>query len=149
MAAVNRRPWSDRHASADLEDIDTVHRWRRDRRVDGPVTRARYGAGMAKPAVIAKITAQDGKRDELVAVFRKMIDYVSSSETGTEVYALNTDDGDVNVLWFYELYSDSEALAQHGTSDMMKSVGRELKDLLAGRPEIIRLSPVAAKGLNL
>lgn len=104
---------------------------------------------MSKPAVIAKITTQDGKRDEVIAVFRKMIDYVTSSEEGTEVYALHTDDKDPNVLYFYELYRDGESLASHGTSDMMKAVGGELRGLTAARPEIIMLTPVAGKGLSL
>lgn len=104
---------------------------------------------MSKPAVIAKITTQDGKRDEVIAVFRKMIDYVTASEEGTEVYALHTDDKDANVLYFYELYRDGESLASHGTSDMMKAVGGELRGLTAARPEIIMLTPVAGKGLSL
>ncbi len=104
---------------------------------------------MSKTAVLAKITTQDGKRDEVIAVFRKMIDYVTGSEPGTEVYALHEDQKDANVLWFYELYADGDSLAAHGGSDMMKAVGKELRDLTAARPEITLLSPVAAKGLAL
>jgi quinol monooxygenase YgiN len=104
---------------------------------------------MAKPAIIAKLTAQDGKREELVAAFGRMIDHVTANEPGTEVYVLHTDDADPNVAWFYEMYTDDASLAVHGASDTMKSVGKGLAGLLAGRPELIRLTPAIGKGLAL
>ena len=104
---------------------------------------------MAKPAILAKLTAQDGKRDELVAAFGRMLDHVRDNEAGTEVYVLHTDDVEPNVVWFYEMYTDDAALGAHSTSDTMKSVGKELGGLLAGRPVITRLTPVSGKGLTL
>ena len=38
--------------------------------------------GMAKPALIAKLTCQDGKRDEAVAAFGQMFDHVKANEPG-------------------------------------------------------------------
>lgn len=104
---------------------------------------------MSKPALIAKLTCQDGKRDEFVAMARKMIDYVQASEPGTEVYALHTDDKDPNVAWFYELYTDGDALKTHGGSEMMAKIGAEFATVLAGRAELFRLTPVAGKGIAL
>lgn len=104
---------------------------------------------MSKISIIAKITAQDGKRDELIAAFGRMLDHVQAAEPGTEVYMLHTDNADANVCWFYELYTDGEAAKAHGTSDMMKSVGKDLAPLLAGRPEITMVTPVGGKGLSL
>jgi len=104
---------------------------------------------MAKPALIAKITAADGKRDELIAACQKMIDFVTKSEPGTEVYVLHTDDRNENVVWYYELYSDKDALVTHGGSEMMAAFGKEIAPLLGGKTEITRLSPVAGKGLAL
>ena len=104
---------------------------------------------MAKPAIIAKLTFQDGKREEGLAVFDQMFDNVRNNEPGTLVYALHTDDKDPNVAYFYELYSDKDSLVAHGGSDTMKTVGRGLKDLLAGRLEITMMTPVAAKGIDL
>jgi quinol monooxygenase YgiN len=104
---------------------------------------------MAKPAILAKLTAQDGKRDELVAAFGRMLDHVRANEAGTEVYVLHTDDVEPNVVWFYELYADDAALGAHSTSDTMKSVGKDLGPLLAGRPVITRLTPQGGKGVTL
>jgi quinol monooxygenase YgiN len=104
---------------------------------------------MPKPAIIAKITAAEGKRDELVATFRRMLDHVQANEPGTEVYVLHLDAKDDNAVWFYEMYADDAALGAHSGSDMMKAVGKDLGALLAGRPEIIRVVPVGGKGLAL
>lgn len=104
---------------------------------------------MAKPTLIAKLTAADGKRDELIAACQQMIDYVSASEPGTEVYVLHTDDKNENVLYYYEMYTDGSALATHGKSERMAAFGKEIAPLLGGRMELTRLTPVAGKGVAL
>jgi quinol monooxygenase YgiN len=101
---------------------------------------------MSKVAVLAKLTAADGKRDELVEAFSSMFDAVAGEEK-TEIYAVHVDAADPNVVWFYELYTDQEGFNAHGTSDAMKAAGAALGPLLAGRPELMFLTPVRAKGL--
>jgi quinol monooxygenase YgiN len=101
---------------------------------------------MAKVALVAKMTAAPGKRDELVEAFGSLYDAVAAEE-GTEVYALHLDAADADVVWFYELYRDGDALAAHGGSEAMKAMGPPLASLLAGRPELTFLTPVRAKGL--
>jgi quinol monooxygenase YgiN len=71
------------------------------------------------------------------------------NEPGTEVYVMHTDDKDPNVVWFYEIYRDDEAFGVHGNSDMMKEFGKVFGALAAGRPELIRLTPVVGKGVSL
>lgn len=101
---------------------------------------------MSGPAIIAKITAQPGKRDELVAARKAMVDHVESEE-GTVQYVLHTDTNDENLVWFYERYDSQEALAAHSGSEAMKSLGGAVRDLAAGRPELIVLDIVAGKGI--
>lgn len=103
---------------------------------------------MAKPALLAKLTAQDGKRDDLLAVIAKMVDYVNESEEGTEVYIAHADGSDENVVWFYEMYSDTDAQTLHGGSDAMKTIGKEMGAFMAARPELIPLEPRVGKGLD-
>lgn len=103
---------------------------------------------MAKPVIIAKLTFQDGKREEGLKVFDQMFEHVNTNEPGTLIYALHTDDKDANAAYFYEVYSDKDAMVAHGGSDTMKNVGRGLKDYLAGRLEITMLTPVTAKGIE-
>jgi len=103
---------------------------------------------MTKVALVAKMTAAEGKRDELVEAFGSLYDTVATEE-GTEIYALHLDSGDADVVWFYELYRDMEALTTHGTSEAMQAMGPQLSSVLAGRPELTVLTPVRAKGLSL
>jgi len=101
---------------------------------------------MATVAVVAKITALPGKRDEVAGILKEMIAHVEG-EPDTLIYSMNLDTVDTEVIWFFELYSGPEALAAHGTSDKMKEVGGRLRELAAGRPEIHVCEPYAAKGL--
>lgn len=101
---------------------------------------------MSKVAVVAKLTAKDGQRSELVKAFDGMFDAVEA-EPETEIYVLHEDAGDPNVVWFFELYADQDALSAHSTSDAMKAAGPVLGGLLAGRPEIFLMHPVRAKGV--
>jgi quinol monooxygenase YgiN len=102
---------------------------------------------MSKTVVLAKLTAVEGKRTEVVSVLTAMVEH-ARSETGTEVYAMHTAADDDVTVWFYERYTDEGALTSHSTSDTMKALGPKLAGLVAGRPELIRLNDVVAKGLS-
>jgi len=103
---------------------------------------------MPKVAMIAKLTAADGKREELAAVLEKIFPAVEQ-EDGTEAYILNEDLGDDNVLWFYELYRDNDALGAHGSSDAMKEMLGGLGGLVGAAPEMHMMLPRRAKGLAI
>jgi quinol monooxygenase YgiN len=102
---------------------------------------------MTKVAVVARMTAAPGRRDELVEAFGRLYEAVAGEE-GTEIYALHLDAADTDVIWFYELYRDMDALTAHGTSEAMGAIGPQLSPLMAGRPELTFLTPVRAKGLE-
>jgi quinol monooxygenase YgiN len=106
----------------------------------------REDIAMSELAVIAKLVTLPGKRDDVVAVLSAMVDDVKA-EVGTEVYALHTQNDDDVTIWFYERYVDKAALGVHGATDAMKALGPKLAGLLAGRPELTMLTPVAAKGV--
>ncbi len=97
--------------------------------------------------MVAKLTAVEGRRDELMEAFSTIFDAVAG-EDGTEVYALHADATDADVVWFYELYADMDALSAHGTSEAMKAAGGQLQGVLAGQPELTFLTPLRAKGLT-
>ena len=101
---------------------------------------------MNKVALIAKLTAAEGKRDELVEALKAAITAVGNEEK-TEVYALHVDAGDENLVWFYELYTDQDGFSAHSTGDAMKALAG-VGPLMGGRPDLIFLTPVAAKGLS-
>ena len=103
-------------------------------------------ASGGKVAVIARIPAQPGKRDELVKAMEAGIEN-AKTEDGTLTYILHTDGNDPDAVIFYELYTDADAFKAHGGSDFMKEFGKSLRDLAGGRPELQILTPVSGKGL--
>ena len=103
---------------------------------------------MPKVAMVAKLTAVEGKREDLAAALEKIFPAVEQ-ESGTEVYALHEDLGDPNVLWFYELYTDNDALGAHGSSDAMKEMLGGLGGLIGAAPEMSIVQPRRAKGIAI
>jgi quinol monooxygenase YgiN len=102
---------------------------------------------MAKVSMLAKVRTHDGKGDELVAAFRGLFDAVAQ-EPGTELYVLNRSKDDPNVFWFYELYTDNDALGAHSTSDAMAKAAPAFGPLIA-ESELILGEPALAKGIAL
>jgi quinol monooxygenase YgiN len=96
-------------------------------------------------SVIAKITAQPGKRAEVLAGMASMLTHVES-EPGTLVYTLAEDQADADVVWVYEEYTDQAAFESHSTSDAMKALGGSIGPFLGGRPEITVGNIAGGKG---
>jgi quinol monooxygenase YgiN len=104
---------------------------------------------MAKTAVIAKITAADGRRADLIDELAKMFPQVENEE-GTELYVLHEDIGDANVVWFYELYTDMDALGAHSGSEAMAELMGALSGDLVGAPPVLSIvNPINAKGVDV
>lgn len=103
---------------------------------------------MSKIAVIAKLPVQPGKRDEFIEAFRTMFPVVAD-EPGTEAYVVHADQGDEDLVWVYELYADAASLDAHSSSDGMKAAIAAFGGLLGGAPELIRLTPLEGKGLDV
>ena len=100
---------------------------------------------MSTIAVIAKITAQPGKRADIIAGMASMLTHVES-EAGTLVYTLLEDQADADVMWVYEEYADQAALDAHSGSDAMKALGGSIGPFLAGRPELTFTAVAGGKG---
>ena len=103
---------------------------------------------MSKLSVIAKLTAADGKSAELETALAGLI-AAAEEESGLEIYSVHAAKDEPGVYWFFELYTGDDAMAVHGKGDGMKAAMGAVGGLLAGRPEVITMSPVAAKGLDI
>lgn len=101
---------------------------------------------MSKISLIAKLTASDGRADDLEAALHGVV-AAADEEDGLEVYSAHRADDDV--FYFFELYRDADALAVHGQGQRMREAMGAFGGLLAGRPEIIQMTPVVAKGLEV
>jgi quinol monooxygenase YgiN len=103
---------------------------------------------MSKISLIAKLTAADGKADELKEALGALI-AAADSEPGLEIYSAHQDSEDPNTFYFFELYADQAALEVHGKAEPMLGAMKALGGLLGGRPEVSRMTPVVAKGMSI
>jgi len=101
---------------------------------------------MAKHSLIAKLTCTEGRAEEFETELAALIE-ASNEEVGLEIYSAHRDVD--NVYWFFELYTDDAAVAAHGKGDAMGKAMAVTGAFLAGPPEIHRLIPVTAKGLDI
>lgn len=104
---------------------------------------------MSKIAVVAKITAQPGKRAVLVEEASKFIDHIEANEPGTEIYAVAEAADDDDVAYMIEVYTDQAAFEAHSTSDAMNEFIGNVASLLAGAPELTQTTLTRAKGIEL
>ena len=95
--------------------------------------------------MFVKLPAAEGKGDELHAALASILPTVEG-ESGTLMYLLHREDGDPDVIWMYERYSDADALGVHSSSDAMAALMGELGDLLGGAPMMVQATPVGGKG---
>ena len=100
---------------------------------------------MPNVSLLAKVTAQEGKGDELIAAFEPLIQQVRK-EPGTLLYLINRSKDDPDLFWFSELYTDEDAFAAHSGSDAMAKAVPTLGPLIA-ESELILGEPVLASGL--
>ena len=101
---------------------------------------------MTKPALVVKMTALDGKRDEMIAAFENFLPTVQD-EPGTELYAIVADDTNADVLWVFEVYSDKEALDAHSKSSGMQEFFGMVGGLIGAPPEMHAATLQVAKGV--
>ena len=78
---------------------------------------------MAEIAMVVKLTAVEGKVDELLEAAAKLV-AGTEGEDGTLQYVVHTDAADPNAIWFYERYADQAALDAHaGSTAMAEAMG--------------------------
>jgi len=103
---------------------------------------------MSKISLIAKLTAVEGKTADLEDVLRGVI-AAAEEEAGLEVYSAHAADDEPGIYYFFEIYRDDDAKAEHGKGEKMRAAMGAFAGLLAARPEVITMTPIAAKGLDL
>jgi len=99
----------------------------------------------APVAVFAEVTAQPGKRDEVVAAAREAF-AAALEEAGTAVYSVHVSDDEPDVVRFYEVYDSAEARAAHSGSEAVATLVAALGGLVAAPPRIVATTPLVAKG---
>lgn len=100
---------------------------------------------MSKFAMYGKLTAQPGKREELVRILLEAAEHLKSN-SGCELYIVNEAEGDPDTVWVTELWRDAEAHAASLKDEKTLAQIASAKPLIAGA-DPVRLRPVGGKGL--
>ncbi len=103
---------------------------------------------MSKLTVLAKLTAAEGKSQELEAALAVLIE-AAEEEPELEIYSVHKDPENVGIYYFFELYTNKESFGVHGKGEKMQAAMGALGGLLGAAPEVTLLDPVVAKGMSL
>lgn len=103
---------------------------------------------MSKISLIAKLTAAEGRTADLEDALHAVI-AAAEEEEGLEIYSAHRVDDQPGVYYFFELYRDQEAKDVHGRGERMQAAMGAFGGLLGARPELVFMTPVAAKGLDI
>jgi quinol monooxygenase YgiN len=90
------------------------------------------------------LTAQDGKRDELLRVLANYV-HTLDGEPGTTLFAAAADPNDDDLVWVWEEFADSASVQQHFEHDFFRALQLELADLLAAPVAVRPLAPFARR----
>ena len=103
---------------------------------------------MTKVSLIAKLQTNPDQAEEVEAALAATC-AAAEEETGLEIYSAHKDSAEEGIYWFFEIYTDGDALGVHGQGEGMKAAMAALGALLTAPPAINIASPVTAKGLSL
>jgi quinol monooxygenase YgiN len=92
--------------------------------------------------VVAVLRVQDGRGEDLEAIFKELSAKVKENEAGALMYQLTKSRTEANTYKVLELYKDQDALTRHGQTDYFKELGRKMGPCMAGRPEVELLDGV-------
>jgi len=103
---------------------------------------------MSKTSVIAKMKAQPGSRDAVVAALTDAM-AATEAEEGTLLFSIHLDKADPDTVWAFELYVDDAALGVHGGSEATATMFGAVGPLLAEPPMLVLGELHAAMGLEV
>jgi quinol monooxygenase YgiN len=95
---------------------------------------------MSQFGALIQLTAQDGKRDELLRVLANYVNTLDG-EPGTTLFAVAADPGDDDLVWVWEEFADADAVRDHFQHDFFHALQLELADMLAAPIAVRPLAP--------
>ena len=104
---------------------------------------------MGKTAVHVKLTAAEGKGDDVVQAFSTLYEGPLDAEPGCEVHVIHQAKDNPDIVLFYELYADDDAFQAHGQGEALRAVFPKLAGLLTGAPEMTLSEPKHGKGVTV
>jgi quinol monooxygenase YgiN len=92
--------------------------------------------------VVATLKVQEAKTEEFEKIFLALAAKVKANEPGALMYQLTKSRTEPGVYKVLEMYTDADALKNHGGTDYFKAAGAEMGPCMAGRPDVEYLDAV-------
>ncbi len=93
--------------------------------------------------VIARYPVAPGRRDEVLEAFRIYAGESLAEGNGVaEVFAVNADSEDPDIIWFYEVYADRDAYEAHFHTMARRRMNDRLDGLRGGKIQLTRVEPI-------
>jgi (4S)-4-hydroxy-5-phosphonooxypentane-2,3-dione isomerase len=92
--------------------------------------------------VIAKLPIVEGKMDEALGEFKRLISKVAKEE-GTVFYSLNIEKSNPNILVMVEQYKDKDAFDFHSSTPHIKEFIAKTVSFAGGKPEIVIMEEIS------
>jgi quinol monooxygenase YgiN len=101
---------------------------------------------VSQVAIVARVTVKEGKADEYIAAFARLIAQ-AEKEPGTLLYAVHRSKDNPHMFWTTEVYADDDAFAAHGASEVHAAAAKIFTELISAADVTIG-ETVMAKGLS-
>lgn len=102
---------------------------------------------MGDLAIIVRSRAKAGKREEIQAVYDRIMAPRAMENDSQEVVVWCADQHDPDAFYLFEIYSDAEAMGANAQAPWFADYMAQVGPLLAGEPEVAMASPVWSKGV--
>jgi len=93
--------------------------------------------------VIARYPVAPGRRDEVLEAFRIYVgESLAEGKGVAEVFAVNADSEDPDLIWFYEVYADRDTYEAHFHTMARRRMHDRLDGLRGGKMEVTQVEPI-------
>jgi len=102
---------------------------------------------MSRFGMFGKITAVDGKRDELADILLKAAEAMDTLDE-CELYVVSVKEEEPNAIWVTEVWQDEHAHQASLSLDAVKMLIQQGRPLIEGMETLQTFSPQGGKGLS-
>lgn len=91
---------------------------------------------------MVRLIAKPGMRPALLDLVHRYTDRLDTDEPRTEMFVVNVDPDQAEVVWLFEWFADEDAEVEHRSSAAFAAFTSEMPSVLASAPAVVSLEPL-------
>jgi quinol monooxygenase YgiN len=91
---------------------------------------------------VVRLLAKPGMRPALLDAVHRYTDRLAVDEPRTEMFVVNVDPDNGDLVWLFEWFADADAEIEHRSSPAFARLMHEMPELLATSPAVVALEPL-------